>query len=203
MPKMKCSLLLLAGCLLSFPAAAKLYKWVDAQGATHYGEVIPPEFADNNRSELTPTGREINKSEKMTPEQKKAKEQEIKDQNAKEAEALEQKRRDKALLNTFSNVEEIEASKQRNIQQIDGMLRSVVIQLGISQKKMLDLQTESENTKNAGRKIPFSLREEIKSTQLHLEKQQKDIERLKAEKTAIEARFEADKARYRLLTGVQ
>lgn len=203
MHKMKYSFLLLVGCLLSFPAAAKLYKWVDAQGATHYGEVIPPEYADNNRSELSPTGREINKSEKMTPEQKKAKDQEIKEQNAKQAEALEQKRRDKALLNTFSNVEEIEASKQRNVQQVEGVLRSSVIRLGITQKKMQDLQTEAENIKKTGRKMPFSLREELKSTQLNLEKQQKDIERLKVEKSALEARFEADKARYRLLTGAQ
>jgi hypothetical protein len=191
------------GCCLSFPAAAKLYKWVDAQGMTHYGEVIPPEYANDNRSELTPTGREVNKREKLTPEQEKAKAEELKLQSAKEEAMLEQKRRDRALLNTFSSVSEIDASKMRNLQQIEGMLSSSDTQLKITQKKWQDLQAEAANRISAGKSIYPSLRNEIQETQLLLTKQQNDVVKLKAEKANIEARFEADKARYRILTNTQ
>ncbi len=201
MRKTKWLFLFLFGTLASFPAAAKLYKWVDEQGATHYGEVIPPEYSSNNRSELTPTGREINKREKLTPEQEKAREDEIKQQKAKEEAAVEQKRRDKALLNTFSTVEEIDASKMRNLQQIQDLLNSTSMQLKITQKKWQELQTEASTIKQQGRTLPPSLRADMKDTQMRLTKQQQDIEKFKAEKISIEARFEADKARYRFLTG--
>jgi hypothetical protein len=38
---------------LSLPADAKLFKWVDDQGVTHYGEVIPPEYANKEKDALT------------------------------------------------------------------------------------------------------------------------------------------------------
>lgn len=193
--------LFLLGCIFSHPAAAKLYKWVDEKGITHYGEVIPPEFSNNNRSELTPTGREINKREKLTPEQEKARTDELNKQRVEEEAALEQKRRDKALLNTFSNVNEIEASKIRNLQQIEGMLNSTMMQLKITQKKQQELQLEADNITAAGKKLHPSLRADMKDTQARTTKLQQDIEKLKADKINIEAHFEADKARYLLLTG--
>ncbi len=32
--------------------AGKLYKWVDEKGQVHYGDNIPPEYAEQGRSEL-------------------------------------------------------------------------------------------------------------------------------------------------------
>lgn len=201
MNKTKLAFLFLLGCIFSLPAAAKLYKWVDGQGVTHYGEVIPPEFSNNDRSELTPAGREINKREKLTPEQEKAKAEELSKKRVEEEAALEQKRRDKALLNTFSNVGEIEASKVRNLQQIEGMLNSTTMQLKITQKKQQELQLEADAITAAGKKLHPSLRADMKDTQTRLSKLQQDIEKLKADKVSIETHFEADKARYLLLTG--
>ncbi len=40
------------GTVFCFSAEAKLYKWVDAQGVTHYGEVIPPEYANRDTKQL-------------------------------------------------------------------------------------------------------------------------------------------------------
>ena len=36
----------------SLNAEAKLYKWVDDKGITHYGEVIPPEYANKEIDSL-------------------------------------------------------------------------------------------------------------------------------------------------------
>ena len=46
----------------SISAEAKLYKWVDKNGTTHYGETIPPEYADRDTKELN-KGRVIDRSE--------------------------------------------------------------------------------------------------------------------------------------------
>ena len=52
MNKLKLLFALITGITLSFPVAAKLYKWVDDNGTTHYGETVPPEYANSNASVL-------------------------------------------------------------------------------------------------------------------------------------------------------
>ena len=74
--KLKLLVALIAGLTFSFPVAAKLYKWVDDNGITHYGETIPPEYADKDRVELNKDGRVIKSDEVITPERRRAKEQE-------------------------------------------------------------------------------------------------------------------------------
>jgi len=45
MTKSKLLIALIAGLTFCLPASAKMYKWVDDKGTTHYGETIPPEYA--------------------------------------------------------------------------------------------------------------------------------------------------------------
>src|SRR3989338_6186886 len=91
-----------AGMSFSLPAAAKLYKWVDEQGTTHYGETVPPEYANKNRDEINKAGRVVKKHEVLTPEEIRAardnKEQEDAKKRTEEQALLEKKRHDKALI---------------------------------------------------------------------------------------------------------
>lgn len=200
MRKINALALLLLGCGLSFSASARLYKWVDEKGATHYGEVVPPEYAQKNRSELSSAGRVLSTQEAVTPEQLKAKEDALKKQRTDEESAQNQKRQDKALLNTFSSVAEIEASKARSLQQVEGKITSTAMQIKITQNKLAGLQSEARTATAAGKHIPIAVRDEIKETQTRLTKQQADLATYRAEKQSVETRFETDKARYRYLT---
>ncbi len=200
MRKINALLLLSLGCSLSFPASARLYKWVDDKGATHYGEVVPPEYAKKNRSELSSAGRVVNTQEALTPEQLRAKEDALRKQRADEEATQNQKRQDKALLNTFSSVAEIDASKARSLQQVEGKITSTAMQIKITQNKLAGLQGEAKTAIAAGKHIPIAVRDEIKETQARLAKQQADLATYQAEKQTVETRFETDKARYRYLT---
>ncbi len=75
MAKLKLLFALIAGFAVCSPVMAKMYKWVDDQGTTHYGETIPPEYADKDRAELNKAGRVVKKKEVLTPEERLAKEQ--------------------------------------------------------------------------------------------------------------------------------
>jgi hypothetical protein len=200
MNKLNAVACLLLGCCLSFPAAARLYKWVDDKGVTHYGEVIPPEYANKDRSELSTDGRVMNTNQVLTPDQMKVREETLKKQRADEEALVEQKRRDNALLSTFSNVAEIDASKARSLQQVDGMINSISVQIKITQTRLEGLQAEEKNLKAVGKEPSASLKEDLKETQSRLIKKRVELEKSKTEKLNIETRFEADKARYRLLT---
>lgn len=192
---------LLAGIAFTLPAAAKMYKWVDDQGITHYGETIPPEFANKDRAELNKAGRVVKKEEVLNSEQRRAKEQEDVVKRDADAAALEAKRHDKALLNTYSNTKEIDLARSRNVQQVDARIQSTNSQLKMVSDNLHSLQNDADARTKSGKKIPPSLNEDIRETQSRLNKLQQDLEKANAEKTALEARYDADKARYKELSG--
>ena len=201
MTQLKLIAVFIAGIAFSFPVAAKMYKWVDDKGTTHYGETIPPEYANKDRSELGKSGRVIEKKEVLTPEERRANEQAGIKKRADEEAALEQKRRDKALVNTYSNEKEIDLARNRNLQQVEARIDSINSQLKMANNNLLAFQKEADALAKAGKKIHPSLQEDLKESQERLAKLQQDLEKAKAEKATLDARYDADKARYKELTG--
>ena len=201
MMKFKLFAALLAGIAFSFPVAAKMYKWVDDKGTTHYGETIPPEYAGKNREELNPTGHVIEKKTALTPEERHANEQADAKKRIDDEAALERKRYDKALINTYSNEKEIELARNRNLQQIATRIDSISSQLKMAEGKMAALKKEADNYKASGKTTPTSLQEDLTESQSRLTKLQQDMDKAKTEKAAIDARYDADKVRYKELTG--
>jgi len=191
---------LLASLTFCLPASAKMYKWVDDKGTTHYGETIPPEYANKSNVEID-KGRTVKKTDILTPEQRRAKETADAQKRAEDEASLDQKRRDKALINTYSNEKEIDLKRGRDLQQLNARVDSISSQLKKAGESLLGLQKEAEARTAAGRKVPASLNEDIQESQARLSKLQQDLEKSKAEKTAAEARYDADKARYKELTG--
>jgi len=189
------------GITFSLPVAAKMYKWVDDKGTTHYGETIPPEYANKNRTELDKGGRVIEKKEVLTPEERRANEQAEAKKRAADEAALEAKRRDKALVNTYSNEKEIDLARSRNLQQIDARVNSISSQVKTANGSLLGFQKEADGLTKAGKPIPQTLKDDLQESQARLDKLKQDLEKATAEKTAIEARYDADKARYKELTG--
>lgn len=201
MTKLKFFFALITGLTLSFPAAAKLYKWVDDNGVTHYGETIPPEYADKDREELNKYGRVIKSEEVMTPERRREKEQEEEKQREAEKAALEQQRHDRTLINTYSNVNEIDLARKRSVQQIDARINMLNSNLNTANERLLSLQNEADRYAKSNREMPASLKDDLKITQERRDKLQQDLEKPNAQKAALEARFKADRKRYIELTG--
>lgn len=200
MRKSKFLIALIVGATFSLPVAAKMYKWVDDSGTTHYGESIPPEYANKDRVEMD-KGRVTKKIEIMTAEDRLAK----KEADAKKLEAdkvvLDQKRHDATLTNTYSNAEEVDLARKRNLQQVEAQITNNKSQLKIANDGLLNLQQEAAKITKANKPLPVSLQEELQQSQTQVAKLQKNLDKSLAEKAAVEARFDADKARYIELTG--
>ena len=87
----------------------KLYKWVDEQGVTHYGDRIPPEYATQEQHILNSRGIEVQHLEA----QKSAEQLAAEDQAKLDAE--QRAKRDKNLLNTYVSVQEIEHLRDQRL----------------------------------------------------------------------------------------
>jgi len=191
----------IVGLIYSLPVTAKLYKWVDDQGTTHYGETIPPEFANKSRVELNKAGRIVKKDEVLTPQEREIQAQKDAQKKADEKAALELKRRDVTLTNTYSNAQEIDLARNRNLQQVNARINNNNSQLKIANDNLLGLQKESEAYTKSNKQIPPSLQEDLQESQARVDKMKQNLEKSLAEKAVVEARYDADKARYKELTG--
>ena len=199
--RLKLLLALIAGVTLSFPVAAKLYKWVDDNGTTHYGETVPPEYANKDRLELNKEGLVIKSKEVLTPERRHTKEQGDEKKRNEESAALEQQRHDKTLINTYSNVKEIDLARIRSLQQIDARINVIGSAVKAASDNLMGLQNEADGYAKRNKEIPDSLKDDLQQAQARLDKLNKDMEKPQAEKAVVEARYDADKARYIELTG--
>src|SRR5258706_11902906 len=89
--------------------AQKIVCWKDKAGKViGCGDKVPPEFQDNATKELNKRGVTVNQSAPaMTAEQKRAQQAELDRKAAEEQKVAEQRRKDRALLDTFSTEKEI------------------------------------------------------------------------------------------------
>lgn len=182
---------------------AKLYKWVDENGVTHYGETIPPEYANRDREQLNKQGLVEKREKVINAEERKAS---AEAKSRKQAEALaqqESKRRDNALLDTYTTEKEIDLARDRNLQQIEARINSNITLLQSAQANLSELQKERDNLNQQKRPIPPSLLEEIKAKEERIAKLQKELELGQQKMAAVKSRFEADKQRFRELKGLR
>jgi hypothetical protein len=102
--------------LLSLAATAQqrqAYSWVDDEGITHYGDSIPPEYADKPKNVINEHGITVDHIRgKKTAEEIEA--ERIAAELAMQKEL--QNRADRALLATYQTVDEIEMHRDRRIE---------------------------------------------------------------------------------------
>jgi len=190
--------LVLCGALCT-NAEAKLYKWVDDNGTTHYGETIPPEYANKDATRFSDKGRVEKRIEKLTPEEQRAKEAAEEKKKAEQQVAMETKRRDTALLSTYSNESEIDLARDRGLQQVEARINSFNTMLLSAKDSLLGLNKERDDILKQNRKIPKSLEDDVAEANVRIEKVQKDLAQSEQERANVKAKFEADKLRYREL----
>lgn len=180
--------------IFSTGAEAKLYKWVDENGETHYGEVIPPEYANRETQQLDKgiaTKKEVGGKTKEV----------VKKAEPEDQATIDRKRRDDALLGTYANEQEIDLARDRNLQQIDARTNGVKMRLDTAQADLRELQKEKNGLVQAGKPAPKSLDEDISRAEAKVARLQSELTQSQNDAAALKARYEADKQRYRELKG--
>lgn len=192
----------LLGALVLAPAVeAKLFKWVDKEGVTHYGETIPPEYADRESQTLNSTGQLKQRSEKADPAEERNNQEAEEKKKAEQAALAEQKRRDNALLNTYANEKEIDLARDRSMQLLDARVNSFSTMVKSAQEAVDANQKELKEANQNGKKPAQSLLDDLHNSEARLERLKKDLAQSQQEVANAKARFDADKARYIELRG--
>src|SRR6266566_324190 len=104
------------------PAAAqeRMYKCVDAKGKVYYTQVPPPECLGRDTQELNKSGTLIRKNPAaipLSPAQEQAREAERRKKIEDEEKSKEERRKNLALLNTYSSEKDIDEARGRALQE--------------------------------------------------------------------------------------
>lgn len=196
----KAAYIALSAILISLPVVAKTYQCVDAKNVPRRGDTLPAECVNRDYVVLD-KGQIVKSVHVSTPEEQRVRDAEAARSSLQESAARDQKLHDKSLTDTYSNANEIELSRSRSLQQVDARINSVNSQLKAANSNLLALQKDADSRNKVGGKPPESLQVDIKVAQERVTRLQQDMEKYKAEKLAVEARYDADKARYKELTG--
>jgi hypothetical protein len=115
---------ILVALLLQANLAGAVFKCVDPKGVTRIGETPPDECASVVMYELRANGSVLRAIDPTpSPDQLKARQEDAARKREADKIAAVQKRKDDALISTFSNEREFDVTRDRNIEPIKGRIR--------------------------------------------------------------------------------
>ena len=199
------TLMLLCSTLLAVaPAAAqeRMYKCVDARGKVYYTQVPPPECLGRDTQELNKSGTLIRRNPAaMTPAQEQAREAERRKKIEDEERSREERRKNLALLNTYSSEKDIEEARARSLAETQGAIADTERRIEGAQKRHKELEAEKEFY--VKKPMPFKLKQEIANNEIEIKNQIVLLDAKKKEISTINAKYDEDKRRYIELTGAK
>jgi hypothetical protein len=181
--------------------ARKLYKWVDAQGVTHYGDHIPPEYATQEGHVINRLGVEIEHVEaQKTPEQ-------LAREDQMRIDAEQSAARDKNLLNTYSSVQEIEHLRDQRLSLLADQIKVTSTFLDQDHAKLARLRNQLQRFKpySADPKAPpvsDQMADDLVRLDNDIHTQEENLREKRTEEAAMTKQFANDIARFKELKGI-
>ncbi len=176
-----------AALLVAVPAAQAAFKCVDDKGKSHFQDTPPAACANVVIYEVSSQGSVIRRIE-PTPAALAA----PKDVNA-ERQAAEQKRRDRALVETYSSPAEIDIARDRNLDIIRSRLDGVKTRLAQLESRESELQAGVASYK--GKPAP-AVQQDLEKVQAEKAQVQASLARFQKDYDQTQAQFDADKKRW-------
>jgi hypothetical protein len=197
-------LAMLAGAADAQTDKKKLYRWVDKDGQVHYGDSVPPEYAEQDRDILNNQGVPVGREEgTITPEEAAAM------AAAEKAERDEKKRklRDRVLLQTYQSVQELEVLRDTRLELVDAQLTIQEQSLANLRAQRAQIQRQASryaplNKDEDAAPLPEEIEKDLEQSTNDIATQEANLLKRRDEREMIRLNFEADIARYKELRAI-
>jgi hypothetical protein len=197
---MICTTLLLSSVALADKGRA-LYKWVDADGVTHYGDRIPPEYASQEQHIINSQGVEISRMEaQKSPEQQAA-------DDLKKQELADRQNRDRNLVTTYASVAEIERLRDQRLTLVSDQIKVTTAFLDTLNGRMKKLRSQSMqykpyNTDANAHPMPDQTADDLVRLGNDIHTQEQNLRQKRGEEVAMSKQFASDIERFKELRGI-
>jgi hypothetical protein len=179
-----------------------LYKWVDKDGVTHYGDHVPPEYASQEQHILNSQGYEI----KHLDAQKSAEQAAAEEQ--KRLDADQRQLRDRNLLSTYASVQEIERLRDQRLTLIADQIKVTNQFLETLSGRMKKMRTDTlrfrpYSSDPKAPSMPDQMAEDLVRLAADIRTQEQNLKQKHSEESAMSIQFESDIDRFKELKHIQ
>lgn len=182
----------------------KLYRWVDKEGQVHYGDRVPPEYAEQDRDILNKQGVPVAREQGLITAEEAA---EI--AAAEKAARDEQRRklRDRVLLQTYQSVRELEVLRDNRLELMDAQLTIqeqalANLRAHRAQIQKLAARYAPVNQDPKAQPLPGEISQDLARSANNISIQEANLSKRRQERENIRLTFEADIKRYQELRGL-
>lgn len=207
-PGLCCALaaLLLAGAgahAQSQTSGGKIVCWKDRAGRViGCGDKVPPEYQDSATKELNRRGVTVRQSDAaLTPQQLRAQQADLDRKQVEELKKKEQRRQDKALVDTFSNEKEIDLKRDRDVQLIESNIETLQTNLKNADERQADARARIAQYTKRNAPVPAPIQEELDRSEGEKTKINNQISQKRREISALRQKYEEVKKRFAELKG--
>ena len=182
---------------VSPPGHARMKCWTNNEGVMECGEKVPPEFAQKGHKELSRQGMVLEEKDRAKTKEELAEQERLAAIEAeKQKKIKEQARKDKILLNTFSNIDDMQMSR-------DGKIAAIESSISLSEKRSEKIQQDLDKRRAAAEKEELSgkapneellkdidsLQRQLNNNKTYISDKKQEIENIKSAYTADIDRF--------------
>ena len=185
-----CGSLLLSGVVAAQNKSKVVYRYKNKEGVTVMDSSIPPEYVNDGYEILSLSGKIL----KVVKPAAQGPEAERLQREKQEREARE--RDDVQLRRSYSNVADIDAAKQRNLESLRGNINILQANLVSAKSRLQSYQSQAAALERAGRVLPEELLKNINNLEQEDRDIQEQIRQREQELEAVEKKFDADRKRF-------
>lgn len=192
--------------MLLAPAAeaGKIYRWVDAEGNVHLSDRVPTEHARSARSELSETGREVERVQAAKTAEEIAREQELEKLRAEQQRLIEiQHAKDQVLLRTFRTEDDLLMARNGKLAAIDSNIQVIRSNIRRMKNRLAEMQQNAASMERQGQRLSDNLLKDIENTRAQLRDSYTTIIQKEQEKETIRNSASKDLARFRSLKNLR
>lgn len=174
------------------------YKWTDDQGVVHYGDSIPPQYAEKAHETLNKDGMAVGHTDAAKTAEELAQEARDHDSVAK------QQQHDTFLIATYTSVKDIESLRDVRLEQLQGQRTAAEAYVENLKSRLVALQGRARHfrpyaTQASAHRLPDDLAEDLVHTLNEMHTQSNALTAKNAEIAAVRTQFDGDIQRYREL----
>ncbi len=176
-----------------------MYRWVDGSGRVHYSDTPPTSYNQSGGAELNKQGQVIRRTQSEAERRAEAERQA--EAKRTQAEQNKQAQRDRALTQTYTTEAEIDLARDRALEHHKLAIKSAEARAVAVDANLAEMNERAARIEKAGRTIPANLRDELAQTNKESAELKRAIQKNLEAMDTVRAKYEADKQRFRELTG--
>lgn len=189
--------------LTSTFANAEIYRWVDENGKTHYGDKIPAKYAKTEQQKLNEQGLTVEtRRREQTEDEREAAKREAEERKKQREKEAEQARYDAFLRSTYPTLGSLDRARDDRMAIMDGQVRNAEKSKADAQDALELLEQRAKKITDQNKPVPTKLQDQIDAFRRTYDEATRRIGSVAQERENLAKQYAGDRARLAEILGV-